>query len=78
MRYVIAILFAIIGAALAMLFISQNVADNIVASYRFDSPDQVADLHMAVYMGVNALGLLLGWTLGWLLGTPFKNRPKAN
>ncbi len=78
MRYVISILFAIAGAALAMNFISQNVADNVVASYRFDSPDSVADLHMAVYMATNGAGLILGWTLGWLLGTPFKNRPKAS
>ena len=78
MRYVVAILFAIAGAALAMTYLSQNVADNIVATYRFDNPDQVADMHAAIYMATNAAGLLLGWTLGWLVGMPFKKRPKAN
>lgn len=78
MRYVIAILFAIAGAALAMTYLSQNVADNVVSSYRFDNPDQVADLHVAVYMATNAAGLLLGWTVGWLIGMPFKRRQKAN
>lgn len=78
MRYVIAILFAIAGAALAMIYVSQNVADNIVASYRFDNPDQVADMHVAIYMATNVAGLLLGWTIGWLFGMPFRNKPKAN
>jgi membrane associated rhomboid family serine protease len=78
MRYVVAILFAIAGAALAMMFISQNVADNIVASMRFDNPDQVADMHVAIYMATNLAGLLVGWTLGWLIGMPFKKRQKAN
>ncbi len=78
MRYLIAILFAIAGAALAMLYVSQNVASNIVATMRFDNPDQVADMHVAIYMATNAAGLLLGWTLGWIIGMPFKNRPKAN
>ena len=74
MRYVIAILFAIAGAALAMMYVSQNVADNIVASYRFDNPDQVADMHVAIYMTTNVVGLLIGWTIGWLIGMPFKKR----
>ncbi len=78
MRYVIAILSAIAGAALAMTFLSQNVADNIVASYRFDNPDQVADMHVAIYMATNAAGLLLGWTLGWLIGMPLKKSKKAS
>ena len=78
MRYVIAILFAIAGAALTMMYVSHNVADNIVASYRFDNPDQVADMHAAIYMATNVAGLLIGWTLGWLIGMPFKKRQKAN
>ena len=77
MRYIIAILFAIAGAALAMMYVSHNVADNIVASMRFESPDQVADMHAAIYMATNVAGLLLGWTLGWLIGMPFKKRYKA-
>ena len=78
MRYVIAIVFAIAGAALAMTYVSQNVASNIVASYRFDNPDQVADMHAAIYMATNLAGLLLGWTFGWLIGMPFKKRQKAS
>ena len=71
MRYVIAIMFAIAGAALAMMFVSQDVADFMTARYRFDSPDEVADLHSGVYMACNVLGLVLGWLTGWGLGGLF-------
>jgi hypothetical protein len=77
MRYVIAIIFAIAGAALAMIFVSQGVADFMTARYRFDSPDEVADLHSGVYMACNVLGLILGWLTGWGFGGMFARGPKA-
>lgn len=77
MRYVIAITFAIAGAALAMIFLSQGVADFMAARYRFDSPDEVADLHSGVYMACNVLGLILGWLTGWGIGALFARDPKA-
>ncbi|MGL4396871.1 MAG: hypothetical protein ACRCS9_10065 [Hyphomicrobium sp.] len=77
MRYVFAMLFAIAGAAAAMVYLSQDVADRVVATYRFDNPDQVADLHMAIYMATNVLGLLAGWIVGWVLTWPFARRSAA-
>ena len=68
MRYVIAMVFAVIGAAVMMVFFSSDLASGIVASKRFDNPDDVADLHAALFMAFNAAGLVGGWILGWLFG----------
>jgi hypothetical protein len=68
MRYLVAILGAVIGAFLATVFVSSPVATMIVGTQRFSDPDQVANLHAIIFMAVNALGLFLGWALGWLIG----------
>ena len=68
MRYLIAIICAVLGAFLATIFISSPVATMVVSSQRFSDPDQVADLHAAIFMAINALGLMVGWALGWLIG----------
>lgn len=66
MRYLIAMVFAVIGAGLMMMFVSSDVATTIVAGRRFDNPDDVADLHAALFMALNVAGLIVGWTLGWM------------
>ena len=66
MRYLIAMVFAVIGAGLMMMFVSSEVASTIVAGRRFDNPDDVADLHAALFMALNVAGLIVGWTLGWM------------
>ena len=68
MRYLIAMIFAIIGAGATTLFVSSPIASWVVDKFTFDSPDTVADLHSAVFMGVNIIGLAIGWTIGWWLG----------
>ncbi len=69
MRYVIAMVFAVIGAGLMMMFVSSDVASTIVAGRRFDNPDDVADLHAALFMALNVVGLIVGWALGWMFGS---------
>lgn len=76
MRYLVAMLFAIIAAGLATVFISSPVASWVVARMAFESPDQVADLHSALFMGVNLLAMLIGWTIGWALGGPLSAKQK--
>lgn len=68
MRYVIAMVFAVIGAGVMMAFFSSDLASGIVATRRFDNPDDVADLHTALYMAFNAAGLIAGWVVGWVFG----------
>ena len=68
MRYLIAMIFAVIGAAAVTVFVSSPVASWAVSKFAFESPDEVADLHALIFMGVNLLGLAAGWTIGWWLG----------
>ncbi len=51
MRYVYAMAGAIVLALIATLFVSVPAANWVVNQYEFDSPDTVADLHAAVFMG---------------------------
>jgi hypothetical protein len=68
MRYVIAMVGAIAVALLATLFISSPLAGWVVAQFEFESSDEVSNLHDAVFMASNVVGLLIGWGLGWVIG----------
>ena len=68
MRYVYAMAGAIILATIATLLVSVPVANWVVNQFEFDSPDTVADLHSAVFMGSNLAALLIGWLIGWIVG----------
>lgn len=72
MRYLVAMLFAVAVAAATTLFLGGPVANWAVGQMKFDSPDQVADVHSAVFMATNLLGMLIGWTIGWALGGTLK------
>jgi len=67
MRYVVAMVFAVIGAGLAAVYLSSQVADWVVLRMAFESPDGADSMHMAVYMVSNVAGLVLGWLVGWVL-----------
>ncbi len=75
MRYLIAMIFAATFAAVTTVFLATPVASWIVDKLKFDSPDQVADLHSAIFLGVNLLAMLIGWTIGWALGRGFSTNP---
>jgi hypothetical protein len=78
MRYVVAMVFAFIGAALATLFISSSVADWVVARQSFESSDDAENLHMLLFIGTNVAGLIVGWLLGWIIaGSGRTNTPAA-
>jgi phosphate/sulfate permease len=68
MRYVLAMVFAVIGAALAAVFLSSDVADWVVAQRTFESPDDADALHMGAYLLANVAGLIVGWLVGWVIG----------
>jgi phosphate/sulfate permease len=68
MRYLVAIICAVLGALLTTLFVASPVATMVVGTQRFSDPDSVATMHATLFMAVNALGLLIGWTIGWIIG----------
>ena len=68
MRYLVAMLFALIGAALAAVFVSSPVADWVTAHQTFDSSDEAENLNMLTFIGTNIVGLIVGWLVGWTIG----------
>lgn len=67
MRYVVAMVFALVGAGLAAVFLGSGVADWIVAHQTFDSSDDAENLHMLAFVGSIAGGLVVGWLVGWVV-----------
>ena len=73
MRYLIAIICAIVVAGLAANFIGSPLASWAVARMSFESPVAADDMHGWIYLGTMAAGLVLGGGLGWGLGTRIKD-----
>ena len=67
MRYVVAMVFAVVGFGLAAVFLSSQAADWVLARRGFESPDDADNMHMLVYIGTNVAGLVVGWLVGWAL-----------
>lgn len=78
MRYLVAILFALAGAALAFVFAGSPVADWITAQRTFESSDDAENLNQLAFMGVNLVGMIIGWTLGWALGAKLGDADEPN
>ena len=70
MRYFVAILFAIVGAALAFVFLSGPVADWAALQFKFESSDDAENVNQLAFMAVNLGGLIVGWTIGWAIAGP--------
>ena len=75
MRYVIAMLVAIVAAGIVTVFVSPQLASLAVGRFTFDSPDEVGNLEDGVYMLTSLAGLLVGWVIGWLIGGRMVSRP---
>lgn len=75
MRTILAMITALAAALFVSFSISQNIADNVVASYHFESPDQAANWHAGVFVATGFLALLGGFGAGYLLGWPLRRKP---
>lgn len=67
MRYLVAMVFAVIGGGLAMVFVSSQVADWVVARQTFESSDDAETMNMLAFMASNIVGLIIGWLVGWTI-----------
>jgi hypothetical protein len=77
MRYLVAMIFAFIGAAIATVLLGSSVADWVVGRLTFDSPDDADNLHMLVFIATNIGGLIVGWMVGWVIGGAGRTTPPA-
>lgn len=68
MRYLIAMVLAVIVGVLVTLYVSPHLASLAVSRFSFDSPDEVGNLEDGVYMLSNLLAVLVGWVIGWFIG----------
>jgi len=68
MRYLIAMVVAIVVGVLVTLFVSPHLASLAVSRFSFDSPDEVGNLEDGVYMLSNLAAVLVGWAIGWFVG----------
>lgn len=73
MRYLIAIIFAIAGAAVAMHFLSGPVADWAALQLKYESSDEAENVNQLAFMIVNLAGLIVGWTIGWIIAGPLRD-----
>lgn len=78
MRYLVAMIFAVTGAALAMIFVAGPLASYAVQNMKFSSPDQNDNYFDLIYMATNAGGLVLGWLIGWVIGGPLRSGPRPS
>lgn len=74
MRYLVAMILAVAAALVAAIYLSSPVASWAVDQMTFESPDEVANLHSLVFMGMNVLALAIGWSIGWALGSPLERK----
>lgn len=71
MRYVIAMVFAIVVAVFTAAQFAAPLTTSIIDGMKFDSPDDVEGIHTALLAAIAFLGLVAGWILGWAVGGLF-------
>ncbi len=74
MRYVLAMIGALVAAAVAARFVGGVAATWVSTKFTYDSPDGQSDVEQMTFLGVMAGGLVIGWLIGWALGAPFVRR----
>lgn len=71
MRYVIAIVFAALGAFVVSAFVANHGATLLTRNFTFESPDGVATFHSSAFILLSLGGLIVGWIAGFALGGAF-------
>ena len=74
MRYVIAMGFAIAGAAVAAWLFGNKLSGWFSRQFTYSSPDGQANVEQMAFLAVLLTGILVGWFIGWAVGSPFARR----
>lgn len=77
MRYVIAMICGLAGAAAAGRLVAVQLAPWMSAQFSYTSPDGAASVEQWTFIGVLGAGSAVGWALGWAIGTPFAQRRRG-
>lgn len=72
MRYLVAMIFALAGLVVAVMFASTAVANWVVDHQSFESPDAAGSMHMLAFIATNFAGIVVGWIVGWFVASPFE------
>jgi formate/nitrite transporter FocA (FNT family) len=78
MRYIVAIIFAVIGAVLAMLFLGEAVAAWAALQFKFESSDAAENVNQLAFLGVMLGGVICGWTIGWAIAGPLQGSQRPS
>lgn len=68
MRVVLAVVFAVIGAAISIYWLGNIAAEWYMNTQPQQSPDDGAAAHALAYLVTTFLCLAGGWLIGWVLG----------
>lgn len=77
MRYLVAMVVAMLAALAATLFVSGPLSSFVVSMFTFDSPDQVSNLEDAVFLATSTAALIAGFIVGSSIGGRFDDDDDA-
>ena len=74
MRYVIAMVCAVVMTVLAMRYLSGPVSNWVALQASYESSDTAEAVNQMAFIFSNLFGLMVGWTIGWFIGAPFDRK----
>jgi len=74
MRYIMAMVFGLAGAALAAWLLANRLSGWVSRQFTYASPDGQANVEQLTFLAILLIGLALGWSIGWAIGSPLARR----
>ena len=71
MKLLLQLIFALIGAAVAVFYLGNLASDALLATRSFESSEDVMFQHNLVYLATIVIGFFVGWFVGGVLGRLF-------